>query len=382
MRRLVHLAGYRPPQGGSFVPFVRTTLATARERGWGVEAVFPALARERAWLEEFEQCGIPVHLASGSRMDLQRWIEGMVGETASPTLLHTHFTTYDIPAALIARSHPNVSVYWHMHTVLSNRPLAIAANAMKFRIFGRYVARILSPSGDVAATVARRLGDTAKISVFPNTIDPRAFPILTPRERVGFRRELGIPDDVASLLHFGRHWHLKDGDIFLDALGVLVKEGRRVIGIVNQGGDEARAGAMRRGLEEHVKITGVIPEARKLYGAADVLVASSRGETMPFTVMEALSSGVPVVASDLPGHRYLGDELDACTITKRDAREIAAAIAAFLDMDPGERARQRAVARSWIEDHLDVRAAARRLVDAYEQTIQATDGHVGNGGRS
>ena len=139
---------------------------------------------------------------------------------------------------------------------------------------------------------------------------------------------------------------------------------------------------MRRGLEEHVKITGVIPEARKLYGAADVLVASSRGETMPFTVMEALSSGVPVVASDLPGHRYLGDELDACTITKRDAREIAAAIVAFLDMDPGERARQRAVARSWIEDHLDVRAAARRLVDAYEQTIQATDGHVGNGGRS
>jgi glycosyltransferase involved in cell wall biosynthesis len=136
---------------------------------------------------------------------------------------------------------------------------------------------------------------------------------------------------------------------------------------VNQGGAAASEAAARRGIEAHVRSVGQLPQANPFYGAADVLVASSRGETMPFTVMESLCSGTPVVASDLPGHRYLGDQLEACTIVPRDAGRLAAAVAEFLDMEDEQRARICAAARDWIVEHLDVHAAAARLVDDYEQ---------------
>jgi glycosyltransferase involved in cell wall biosynthesis len=373
MTRLVHLAGYTPAQSGSFIPFVLSVLSEGRHRGWSVEAVFPDAARGQPWVGEFEQAEVPVRFAYGSRRELTEWVRGHYGAGDEPTILHTHFTVYDVPAALTARGRPNTCVYWHVHTVLSDRPQTVLANAVKFAIFGRYVNRILSPSAGVASAVKRRFGPKAKISVFPSPIDPSAFPLASDEDAADFRRELGLANGTQPLLHFGRDWRLKDGDIFLDALAVLVEQGRPVVGLINQGGEEARLGAARRGLEQHVRLVGMLPDAKKLYGAAELLVASSRGEAMPFTVVEALCCGIPVVASDLPGHRFLGDELEACTIAPRDAEQIASAIAAFLDMEPSERARQLALARSWIVERLDVKAAAQRLVDDYERTIRRVE---------
>jgi glycosyltransferase involved in cell wall biosynthesis len=370
MPRLVHLAAYTPPQGGSFIPFMRTVLATAAERGWQVEAVLPEAAQGREWLGQFEGSGIPVRFISGTRRELSEAVRALAGEDTATTVLHSHFTFYDIATALAARSRPDLIVYWHVHTVLSPKPQAILANAVKLSLLGRYVSRILTPSADVAASIVRRRGSAAKVSVFPNAIDAAAFPIPDDSRRRSCRDELEIPEGTQSLLHFSRHWHLKDGDIFLDALARLVAEGRPVIGIVNQGPDEARQGIERHGLGDHVVHVGVTPEVQRLYGAADVLVASSRGEAMPYTVVEALCSGLPVVASDLAGHRYVGEGLEACTIVSRDAGEYAAAIGTYLDMDAERRAAAGRAARASIEERLDVDAAARRLVDDYERALE------------
>jgi glycosyltransferase involved in cell wall biosynthesis len=371
MTRLVHLAGYTPEQRGSFIPFLLSVLSEGRRRGWEVDAVFPEEARGRPWVEELREAGISVEFASGSRRELTAWLEERVGGGAEPTILHTHFTIYDVPAALIARKRASVAVYWHIHTVLLNNPRAVAANAAKFTLFGRYVDRILTPSVEVAGKVKRRrFGDRAgKVSVVPSAIDPDAFPILTPAERSEFRDQLGVPQNREVILHFGRDWHLKDGDIFLDAVVVLIGAGREVIGLINQGGEAASGAAKERGIEPHLRLTGMIPDPKALYGAADVLVASSRGEGMPYSVVESLCSGTPVVASDLPGHRFLGDELDACTIVPRDARQIAAGVTEFLEMDQLELARSCETAREWIAQRLDVRVVATELVDQYEDTI-------------
>lgn len=380
MTRLLHLAAYASPQTGSFVPFVSSVLSAAQGRGWDAGAVFPAAAAGRDWIEELRGAALGVELASGSRRVLTRWLGERLGDGAEPTILHTHFTSYDVAAALAARRRPDVHVYWHVHTVLSGRPRALLGNALKLSLLGRYVDRILTPSADVAVELTRRLARREKVSVFPNAIDPEAFPASSPEQRAACRRELGLPQDAGVLLHFGRDWHLKDGDAFLDALAVLVGQGRSVVGLVNQGGEAAQRAARLRGLEANVRLVGTLPQAQKLYGAADVLVSCSRGETMPFTVTEALCSGIPVVASDLAGHRYLGDRLDACTIVPRDAGRTAAAIAAFLDADPARRARQQLAARAWIEQHLDVRVAAQRLLDDYEETLRRAGRADGRGG--
>lgn len=370
MKRLVHLAPYAVPHSGSFIPFLRGVLLAARDRGWAVQAVLPPAAEGRAWIGELRGAEIPVLFAEGSRRQLARWMRERFGGGEEPTLLHTHFTAYDVAAALAARRVTDLHVYWHIHTVLTTGPRALLANAAKFGLLGRYVDRILVPSAGLAEGVQRRLGDPAKVMIYPSPIDADRFPLLSRGERARYRQELGIPDGSQVLLHFGRDWQIKDGDLFLDALGGLVAQGRPVLGLVNQGGEVAMRAARRRGLQRHVKTVGVLPQPAKLYGAADVMVASSRGEGMPYTMVESLCSGSPVVASDIPGHRYLGNELDACAIVPRDPGQMAAAIGSFLDMAPEERLRLCEGARRSIVERLDVRGAASRLVDAYEQTVR------------
>jgi glycosyltransferase involved in cell wall biosynthesis len=366
LTRLIHLAGYEPEQRGSFVPFVLAVLSAAQARGWDVEAVFPESARECFWLADFRDAGIPVAFVSGSRRELTRWL-GERLDPREPAVLHTHFTRYDVPAALIAR--PDVHVYWHVHTVLSRRPRAVAGHLAKFRSMGRYVDRILSPAANVAESIARRGGDRGKISVFPNTIDPTAFPAIGAGGRREARAALGVPPGAEVLLHFGRDWHIKGGRVFLDALAALLAEGRPVLGLFNQPGAGARRYVARCGLGDHVRTVGLVPDPRELYGAADVMVAPSRGETMPFTVMEALCSGTPVVASDLPGHRFLGDELEGCAIAPRKPQPFAEAVRRFLETPPDARARLCDVAREWISERLDVRVAAQRLLEDYEARL-------------
>jgi glycosyltransferase involved in cell wall biosynthesis len=371
MPRLIHLAGYTPPQGGSFIPFMRSALVEAKARGWEVEAVFPEAARGRDWLGQFEREGIPVRFAFGSRRELTEWIASAVGEQDVPTILHTHFTVYDIAAAQVARRHRHVTVYWHVHTVLFRKPWVVAINAVKFSLLGRNVARILCPAQDMADAIVRRLASRRKVWVFPSPVDADAFPFLTEEERAGFREALGVDEASRGLLHFGRDWRVKGGDLFLDALADLRAEGRRVLGLINQGGERARKEADARGLASEVRMIDLDPNVRRQYGAADVLVAPSRGEGMPFTVVECLCSGTPVVASNLAGHRFLGDQLDACAITRRDPHEIAAAVGRFLDMPEQERGAACARAREWIVANLDVGAAARRLIEDYEHTLDA-----------
>jgi glycosyltransferase EpsD len=54
-----------------------------------------------------------------------------------------------------------------------------------------------------------------------------------------------------------------------------------------------------------VRFLGHVRDISDLYAAADVLVSASRCEGLPFCVMEGLYFGLPVIASDIKGHRDL-----------------------------------------------------------------------------
>ncbi len=54
-------------------------------------------------------------------------------------------------------------------------------------------------------------------------------------------------------------------------------------------------------LQNHVFFTGFIPDAAELYSAFDIYLASSIKEGLPYTIIEAMSSGVPIVASRVGG---------------------------------------------------------------------------------
>ena len=100
-------------------------------------------------------------------------------------------------------------------------------------------------------------------------------------------------------------------------------------------------------LDDDVVLLGTVPddELPGWYAAADVLAFPSTKEGWGLAVLEAMSAGLPVVASDLPVFReYLRPGQDALMVPADDATALAGALGAVLD-DAALAARLRAAGR-------------------------------------
>ena len=121
--RLIQVTDYGSPFAGSFVPMLGAALAEAERRGWRAQAVLPDRARGRDWLADLaEHRDKLVFAPTASRLGLHRWLASLVEAEPGPTILHSHFTVFNLQSAAIGLRCPDVTVYWHIHTVLSERP--------------------------------------------------------------------------------------------------------------------------------------------------------------------------------------------------------------------------------------------------------------------
>ncbi len=69
--------------------------------------------------------------------------------------------------------------------------------------------------------------------------------------------------------------------------------------------EKMRGLAAELGIKNHVIFLGYIKNMNELYPCCDVAVSTSRIEGLPFNIMEAMASGLPVIASDIKGHKEL-----------------------------------------------------------------------------
>jgi glycosyltransferase involved in cell wall biosynthesis len=110
-------------------------------------------------------------------------------------------------------------------------------------------------------------------------------------------------------------------------------------------------------------------DVRRFYAAADVLVSASRAEGMPFAVLEALSSGVPVVASDISGHAFVGQHVPACIVTAGDPRSLAKGIETVLGWDSARREEDLRLSRQWIVEHMHLTSWGDQVMRTYRDLL-------------
>lgn len=365
--RVIHLAAYDNPQTGSFIPMLIAALSEARSRGCEAEAWIQAAGPGAyAWEADFERAAVPIRFApTGNRRLMWSWLSDQLDQDGTgKTILQTHFAHFDVPAVAAAAGRRDVSVYWHEHSALSSAPVVVLRNLLKFGALTRGVERILCPSTELTEAVAWRLAPRRKIEFLPNAIDASRFPLPSDGERMAARSRLGLPADTAVLLHFGWNWSLKGGDLFLEAVRLLRQAGRDFLAITVTRDPAASRGRDELGLREAVAIVPPA-DARELYAAADLFVSTSRSEGgTPFALMEALASGVPLVATDLPGNEFVCRANPRARLTSVNPAEIAATVGQALDAPSPDR---REEARADIEERFSLQRWARHLCDLYER---------------
>ena len=170
---------------------------------------------------------------------------------------------------------------------------------------------------------------------------------FSPGDRQVARQTLGLPSKGALVLGVGRLVHAKGFQLAAQAVKNI--PGAALVLAGEDSGDGCRETIARSGCETH--FLGALPPERVAvaYRACDVMVLPSQREGWPNVVTEALSSGLPVVASPVGGiPEILTDEAFGALVSRDDADALALAIRGFIDHPPAPEAIRAFAARySW-----------------------------------
>jgi UDP-glucose:(heptosyl)LPS alpha-1,3-glucosyltransferase len=202
------------------------------------------------------------------------------------------------------------------------------------------------------------------VVVIPNGVDLERFRPPTAQERTEARAQFQLDDEDRVVLFVGHEFDRKGLPVVIDALQHATTVLLLVAGGNQQSIAQERAHAERAGVADRVLFMGPRGEDLPLFFAAsDMFALPSAYEANALVVLEALASGVPVVATRVG---YAPDVIvDGCNgfLVDRDPVEVAQRLEELAGMDL---APLRTAARTTAETH-GWRATAERYIELLER---------------
>jgi glycosyltransferase involved in cell wall biosynthesis len=263
-----------------------------------------------------------------------------------PDVVHTHGYRPDVVDAGVARG-LGIPIITTVHGFTGKDWRSRLYERLQVRAFRRFdaVAAVSQPQVDF---LVRRGVRRERIHLVRNAWMGSAPPL----SREAARRALRLSADGYLIGWVGRFSHEKGPDVLVRAMAHLAD--LPVTAAMLGGGaglPAVRAEAARLGVLDRIAWPGQVPDAAALLGAFDLVALSSRTEGTPIVLFEAMSAGVPVVASRVGGVPDVVGDNEAMLVPADDPEALAAAVRAVVS-DPGA-ARVRA------------EAARRRLASAF-----------------
>ncbi len=369
---VIQCADYGGPYAGSFVPMLTSIAREAASRGNRNAVLLSDVAHEREWLSDLNGLAdVRFIRGSGSRAAVVRptmsAFQSALGGSA-PAVIHTHFSTFDMPAALMRARRRRLAVFWHEHgPILADRRTRIR-NSVRYLGLGPLVNSILCVSPELRDELRARHAPKRALRYFPNAVDTRIFYPIGEEERREARRSLELTPTARVLLHFGWSWHRKGGDLMVEATELL-RDQSELLALTVLGAEPGSHPDLRAA--RRVRPVPPSNDVRRLYAAADVFLSCGRAEGAPLAVLEAMACGLPVVATDLPAQEQILSGLPGAAIVGAEAKAIAGGVRRLLSMDEGQRSEHRRLAVERIQSSFALDAWARRIVDLYEQALRS-----------
>ncbi len=374
MKILFHCV-YFPPEVGGLESHVYELARGLVEEGHEARVVtsrsLPGVAREevvegirvlRTWFPSRSPLGWTVH-ALGSTPATRRWARWA-------DVVHAQAFSSVVPAGLAARS--------------ARRPLVVTLHTSHFltraqRPGWRPILRrlvhmgdhVLAASTEIAEVATGLTGGTVSVEALTNGVDTARFRPVTPA--------MPAPSGVRRLI-VPRRLFPKNG---VEYLVRAVPEIRRAIPtievlVVGDGPERERLGSLAEelGVADRIRFLGSRPHAEMpgLLCSAELAVIPSLMEATSVAGLEAMSCGLPLVASRVGGLPEIVGDDTGVLVPPADPPALADAIGTLLS-DPdlkgrGERARE-AVVERWS----NARLVARHL-EVYQQVLGPGNGRV------
>jgi glycosyltransferase involved in cell wall biosynthesis len=368
-RRLRILHATRAPVGGIFRHIIDLANGQA-DRGHEVGIIADSLTggerADKALAEIAPRLKLGVHRMAIHRepwpTDLLVWlrVRSLIRQL-KPDVLHGHGAKAGAFLRLRSRTGDTIRIYTP-HGGSLHYPL----NTFKGAIYSR-LERTLMNSTDLFLFESAFARDTYQRMIGkPEGLVRCVFNGVTADEFDPVR----LADDATDIVFVGEFRRIKGADLLVDAAARLHADGKPVTLTLAGDGEEMnalKAQVERLGLSNSVRFIGHV-KARYGFSKGRLLVVPSRGDSMPYVVIEAGAAGIPMVAANVGGiPEIFGSHNDALF-----APSIPGAIADAIEiaMEDPDAAQARAKAlRERIFQHFSQKAMVEGVLSGYRDAF-------------
>jgi glycosyltransferase involved in cell wall biosynthesis len=230
-----------------------------------------------------------------SPLDFVTWVQfGRLARRLKPHVLHGHGAKAGAYFRMRGASRDSIRVYTP-HGGSLHYPLS----TLKGQVYSR-IERALINSTDLFLFESAFARDTFQRTIgVPKGLVRTVFNGVT----AGEFDPVPKADDATDLTYVGEFRLIKGADLLIDAVARLRAGGKNVTLTLCGDGEETghlKAQVSRLRLEDAVRFAGHV-KARYGFSKGSLLVVPSRGDSMPYVVIEAAAAGVPMVAANVGG---------------------------------------------------------------------------------
>ena len=238
------------------------------------------------------------------------------------------------------------------------------------RLFSLGTDAIFSVSAQLRQDLIAKVGiDPSRIDILYNGVDLSKFGAI---DSQAIRRSISAMPEDFVIGSVGRLVAVKNYDLLIRALA-RIGHPKAMVVLVGDGPERNRleATAAAYGVSDRVRFLGHRNDVHELLAAMDVFVLPSISEGMSNTLLEAMASRLPVVASNVGGNpEIIRDGLDGFLFESNDEGALTAKLRELINSET-QRMRLARCARIRIEDKFSIDVMIARYEKLYQSCANA-----------
>lgn len=276
-------------------------------------------------------------------------------------------------ATLGARAFPGRALVWNIRHSLDNWESEKATTRSLIRMLGkvsRSAAAIIYDSKRCQAQHAELGYDTKNAVLIPNGLDPDHYRPC-PEQREAWRRTLKIPQDAFLVGHVARLDPIKAHPTAFAAAELIAARDPRArfafVG-VDESAPIARSFLDFSAFPERFIFLGERADVPAIMPAFDLFWLTSVSESHPNVILEAMSSGVPCISTDVGDVREIIAD-DRWIVAVNDTGALAATVLRYLALSEEERAALGQAVRIAVRERFSLARMSARYAEVYRAVL-------------
>lgn len=337
--------------------------------GSKVNAFF-AYNEEGLLVDRLREHGVQVfRVEMRSRFDLRAaWKLAKLCRSLDINLVHTHYLRENYIAMLARLFGSRAKVAYTNHFIMRNNLVTRISN----RFMDPLEAGVIAVCNRGREIMISNGVNASKIKVLFNAVDPEYW---GRQEDSTFREEAGIDADTFVILCASRFAHDKGHRYLVRTISELKKITDRKFKCVLAGDgpllDEIRQMTVELKLREDILFIGFRKDIKNLFIGSDLYFNSSEHEASSFLILEALASGLPVVATDMGGNNDIINEKTGCgrLVEYEDAAGTAQVIKSIIENDQLRKELRENAFRA-VQENFNLVKMANQTYNFYERLLR------------